>query len=81
MCTHFEGGRGSEKVYVLYTHLNVDNYGWPLIQVIASYIVLFQHGLNHDSGSMTKEAAFDGISEYVPLTCLFSYCGVYHLDF
>ncbi len=20
--------RGHEKVYVLYTHLNVDNYGW-----------------------------------------------------
>ncbi len=25
-----EGGGGSEKVYVLYTQLNVDNYGWPL---------------------------------------------------
>ncbi len=23
--------KGSEEVYVLYTHLNVDNYGWPLI--------------------------------------------------
>ncbi len=30
MCTLFEGGGGSEKVYVLYTHLNVDNYGWSL---------------------------------------------------
>ncbi len=28
MCTLCEGG--SEKVYVLYTHLSVDNYGWPL---------------------------------------------------
>ncbi len=27
----FWGGGGSEKVYVLYTHLNVDNYGWLLI--------------------------------------------------
>ncbi len=26
----FWGERGSEKVYVLYTHLNVDNYRWPL---------------------------------------------------
>ncbi len=32
MCTLFKGrgGGGSEKVYVLYTHLNVDNYGRPL---------------------------------------------------
>ncbi len=29
MCTHFEGGRGYEKMYVLYTDLNVDNYGRP----------------------------------------------------
>ncbi len=26
----FLGGGASEKVYVLYTHLNVDNYEWPL---------------------------------------------------
>ncbi len=26
----FGGGRGSQKVYVLYTHENVDIYGWPL---------------------------------------------------
>ncbi len=25
------GGRGSEKVYFLYTHENVDIFGWPLI--------------------------------------------------
>ncbi len=25
-----EGGRGSEKVYCLYTHENVDIFGWPL---------------------------------------------------
>ncbi len=36
LCTLFEwesggaGGGGSEKVYVLYTHLNVDNYEWSL---------------------------------------------------
>ncbi len=30
MCTLFDGGGGSEKVYVLYTHLYVDNYGRPL---------------------------------------------------
>ncbi len=24
------GGRGSEKVYSLYTHENVDIFGWPL---------------------------------------------------
>ncbi len=24
------GGRGSEKVYCLYTHENVDIFGWPL---------------------------------------------------
>ncbi len=24
------GGGGSKKMYVLYTHLNVNNYGWPL---------------------------------------------------
>ncbi len=29
--TFFEGRVGSEKMYVLYTHL-VDNYGWPLIE-------------------------------------------------
>ncbi len=26
------GGRGSEKVYCLYTHENDDIFGWPLIQ-------------------------------------------------
>ncbi len=26
----FGVGGGSVKVYVLYTQLNVDNYGWPL---------------------------------------------------
>lgn len=32
MCTHFEGGVVGVAVrkYVLYTSLNVDNYGWPL---------------------------------------------------
>ncbi len=28
MCTLFDG-EGFEKVYVLYTHLNVENYGHP----------------------------------------------------
>ncbi len=26
------GGGGSEKVYCLYTHENVDIFGWPLMQ-------------------------------------------------
>ncbi len=26
------GGGGSEKVYCLYTHENVDIFGWPLSQ-------------------------------------------------
>ncbi len=30
ICTLFEGVLGFEKVYVLYTHLNIDNYGRPL---------------------------------------------------
>ncbi len=30
MCSYFRG-RGSEKVYFLYTYLNIDNYGRPLI--------------------------------------------------
>ncbi len=30
MCTLFEREGGSKKVYVLYTHLNVDNYGRAL---------------------------------------------------
>ena len=30
---HFGGG-GSEKAYVLYTCVNVDNYGWPLSTTI-----------------------------------------------
>ncbi len=30
MCTVFEGGGGSVKVYILYTCENVYNYGWPL---------------------------------------------------
>ncbi len=30
MCTFFVDGGRSKKVYILYTHLNVDNYGQPL---------------------------------------------------
>ncbi len=26
-------GGGTEKVYILYTYLNVDNYGWPLNRI------------------------------------------------
>ncbi len=48
MCTFWGGGRGagSDKVYVLYTHLNVGNYGRPLkdgkhfIMQIFSFILL-----------------------------------------
>ncbi len=36
MCILFEGK--SEKVYLLYTHLNVDNYGWPLSIVQVSLL-------------------------------------------
>ncbi len=32
---HFLRGGVSEKVYVLYTHLNVGNYGWPLSEKYA----------------------------------------------
>ncbi len=32
MCTLFCGGKGSQKVYGLYTHENVDIYGRPLKQ-------------------------------------------------
>ncbi len=28
------GGRGSEKVYCLYTHKNFDIFGWPVIIII-----------------------------------------------
>ncbi len=31
MCRHFEWGGGSEKVDILYTDLNVDNYGQPQV--------------------------------------------------
>ncbi len=30
------GGRVSEKVYCLYTHENVDIFGWPLIRLFKS---------------------------------------------
>ncbi len=30
MCSLFEGGRGSEKVYVLYTLESLDIFGWRL---------------------------------------------------
>ncbi len=32
MYTLFEGGV-PENMYVLYTHLNVDIYGWPLNEI------------------------------------------------
>ncbi len=35
------GGEGSEKVYVLYTHLNVDNYGWPRVFITHIMNVFF----------------------------------------
>ncbi len=41
MYTFHEEGGGSEKVYVLYTHLNVDNYGRPLIREIPNFSVTF----------------------------------------
>ncbi len=39
ICNFLEG-RGSEKVYVLYTHLNLDNYGWPLINISIKFNVM-----------------------------------------
>ncbi len=36
-------GEWSEKVYVVCTHLNVDNYGWPLVPLLCplfSYVTL-----------------------------------------
>ncbi len=47
------GGQGSEKVYVLYTHLNVDNYGQPLA---TSGYVTFQRAT--DIGQV---ASYDGV--------------------
>ncbi len=32
ICKLFNGEGGSEKVYALCAHFNVDNCGWPLIQ-------------------------------------------------
>ncbi len=37
MYTPFEGGGGSMKVYIVYTHLNIDNYGWPLSRLQTWY--------------------------------------------
>ncbi len=34
------GGRRSEKVYCMYTHENVDIFGWPLITLSTSVIVI-----------------------------------------
>ncbi len=39
MCTPFKGEGGCEKVYVLYTHLNVDNCGQPLRYI--DYVILY----------------------------------------
>ncbi len=33
MYTWRGGGRGSEKVYCLYTHENVEIFGWPLSSI------------------------------------------------
>ncbi len=33
------GGRGSEKVYCLYTHENVDIFGWPPTQTSSSPLI------------------------------------------
>ncbi len=33
MCIIVEGGGGMNKCYVLYTCENVNNFGWPLIQL------------------------------------------------
>ncbi len=47
-CVPFWGGGGYEKVYVLYTHLNVDNYGWPLTcRALEALFFETQKRLNH----------------------------------
>ncbi len=38
ICTHLEEGGEAEKVYALYTHLNVDNYGWFLEDLPPEYL-------------------------------------------
>ncbi len=41
---HFLSGRGSEKVYVLYPYLNINNFGWPL-KFYAIYFKYYQSKL------------------------------------
>ncbi len=44
------GGRGSEKVFCLYTHEKVDIFGWPLneiIDVIFIHILLTNYRIWH----------------------------------
>ncbi len=56
---------GSKKVYVLYTHLNVDNYGRPLnnnvvfptIQKWCTLILILL--LNHDGFVLEAATAYD----------------------
>ncbi len=37
MCTFFEGGEGSEKVYALYICINVGIFVWPLTLILYQY--------------------------------------------
>ncbi len=39
-----EGGRGSEKVYCLYTHENVDIFGWTLTYIYTQHIQIISVG-------------------------------------
>ncbi len=39
--TFWGGAGGVEKVYVLYTHLNVDNYGRPLEEYLCNCLPIF----------------------------------------
>ncbi len=41
MCTLWGRGRGSQKVYGLYTRENVDIYGWPLTYEEFEILLLF----------------------------------------
>ncbi len=54
--TFWEGG-GSQKVYGLYTHENVDIYGWPLINLKISKclnsILILGHGYVATQGENT----------------------------
>ncbi len=75
MCTLFlwMGGRGSQKVYGLYTHENVDIYGWPLmilINVTACRTFKCNYLWNYwsDIDGLMLESQFSSVSKVVYCT-------------